>query len=47
MLQVLIWLGTITFAASGALTATQQRFDIIGVLCFGTCLSNSCGWWGC
>jgi uncharacterized membrane protein YeiH len=32
MLQVLIWLGTITFAASGALTAIGQRFDFIGVL---------------
>jgi uncharacterized membrane protein YeiH len=32
MLQTLIWLGTITFAASGALTAVSQRFDLIGVL---------------
>jgi uncharacterized membrane protein YeiH len=32
MLQILIWLGTITFAASGALTAVTQRFDLIGVL---------------
>lgn len=32
MLQVLIWIGTITFAASGALTAITQRFDLIGVL---------------
>jgi uncharacterized membrane protein YeiH len=32
MLQVLVWLGTITFAASGALTAIGQRFDLIGVL---------------
>jgi uncharacterized membrane protein YeiH len=32
MLQTLVWLGTITFAASGALTAVSQRFDLIGVL---------------
>jgi uncharacterized membrane protein YeiH len=32
MLQTLIWIGTITFAASGALTAVNQRFDLIGVL---------------
>jgi uncharacterized membrane protein YeiH len=32
MLQTLIWIGTITFAASGALTAVSQRFDLIGVL---------------
>ncbi len=32
MLQTLVWLGTITFAASGALTAIGQRFDLIGVL---------------
>jgi uncharacterized membrane protein YeiH len=32
MLETLIWIGTITFAASGALTAVTQRFDLIGVL---------------
>ncbi len=32
MLEVSIWLGTITFAASGALQAVQKRFDLLGAL---------------
>jgi uncharacterized membrane protein YeiH len=32
VLEVFIWLGTITFAASGTLVAVQKRFDIIGAL---------------
>lgn len=32
MLELFIWLGTITFAASGTLVAVQKRFDIIGAL---------------
>lgn len=32
MLDVLIWVGTITFAASGALVAVQRRFDVVGTL---------------
>lgn len=32
MLEVFVWLGTITFAASGTLVAVQKRFDIIGSL---------------
>ena len=32
MLEVFIWLGTITFAVSGTLVAVQKRFDIIGAL---------------
>ncbi|MEM6431548.1 MAG: trimeric intracellular cation channel family protein [Deinococcota bacterium] len=32
MLELLNWLGTLTFAATGALVGIQQRFDIVGVL---------------
>jgi uncharacterized membrane protein YeiH len=32
MLELFIWLGTITFAASGTLVAVQKRFDIVGAL---------------
>ena len=32
MLEFLIWIGTITFAATGALVAVGKRFDIIGTL---------------
>ena len=32
MLAFLIWIGTITFAATGALVGVQKRFDLIGVL---------------
>jgi uncharacterized membrane protein YeiH len=30
--EVLVLIGTITFAVSGALTAVKQRFDVVGVL---------------
>lgn len=30
--QVLVYVGTVTFAVAGALTAVQKRFDLIGVL---------------
>lgn len=32
MLELLIWIGTITFAATGALVAVGKRFDIIGTI---------------
>lgn len=32
LLDVLVWLGTLTFAVSGALVAVRRRFDLIGVL---------------
>ena len=32
MLTTLVWLGTITFAAAGALVAVRKDFDIIGTL---------------
>lgn len=32
VLAALVWLGTLTFAASGALTAVRKRFDLIGAL---------------
>lgn len=32
MLEFLVWLGTVTFAATGALVAIQKRFDLIGTL---------------
>lgn len=31
----MVWVGTITFAASGALVAVEKRFDLIGVLVLG------------
>ncbi|MEX0834604.1 MAG: TRIC cation channel family protein [Nitriliruptor sp.] len=30
--QVLVYVGTVTFAVAGALTAVQKRFDVVGVL---------------
>lgn len=30
--DLLVWVGTLTFAASGALVAARRRFDLIGVL---------------
>lgn len=32
LLDVLVWIGTITFAVSGGLAAVQKRFDLVGVL---------------
>ena len=32
MLEALVWLGTLTFAASGALVAVERRFDLVGAL---------------
>lgn len=32
LLNLLIWLGTLTFAATGALVAVRKRFDLIGAL---------------
>lgn len=32
MLEVFVWLGTLTFAATGALVAVQKRFDPVGAL---------------
>ena len=31
-LDVLVWAGTIAFAAAGALVAVEKRFDVVGVL---------------
>lgn len=31
-LGALVWIGTVTFAASGALQAVRKRFDLVGVL---------------
>ncbi|HLR46756.1 MAG TPA: TRIC cation channel family protein, partial [Deinococcales bacterium] len=30
--DLLVWIGTLTFAATGALVALRKRFDLIGVL---------------
>ena len=35
VIAVMVWVGTVTFAASGALTAVAKRFDLIGVLVLG------------
>lgn len=32
LLDALVWLGTLTFAATGALVAVRLRFDLLGVL---------------
>lgn len=32
LLDVLVWVGVLTFAVSGALVAVRQRFDLIGAL---------------
>jgi len=32
LLEVLVWLGTITFAVAGGLQAVERRFDLVGVL---------------
>lgn len=32
LLDALVWLGTLTFAASGAVVGVQRRFDLIGVV---------------
>lgn len=34
-IEVLVWLGTVTFAATGALAALEKRFDLVGVLVLG------------
>lgn len=34
-IEVLVWLGTITFAATGALAALEKRFDLVGVVVLG------------
>ncbi len=31
-IEALAWAGTLTFAAAGALTAIENRFDLVGVL---------------
>lgn len=35
ILDLLVWLGTVTFAATGALTGVRKNFDLIGVLVLG------------
>lgn len=32
LLDLLVWIGTLTFAASGALQAVRKRFDLVGVV---------------
>ena len=32
LLEALVWLGILTFAAMGALTAVSKRFDLVGVV---------------
>lgn len=32
LLEALVWVGTLTFAVTGALTAVAKRFDLVGVL---------------
>ncbi|CAN5773874.1 trimeric intracellular cation channel family protein [soil metagenome] len=35
LIDVLVWLGTLTFAATGALVAVRKRFDLVGVVVLG------------
>jgi uncharacterized membrane protein YeiH len=32
VIELLVWIGTVTFAATGALVAVRKRFDLVGVL---------------
>jgi uncharacterized membrane protein YeiH len=32
VIELLVWVGTVTFAATGALVAVRKRFDLVGVL---------------
>ena len=34
-LTIMVWVGTVTFAASGALVAIRKQFDLIGVMVLG------------
>ncbi|HEU4319438.1 MAG TPA: TRIC cation channel family protein [Acidimicrobiia bacterium] len=34
--EVLVWLGTITFAVTGALVAVSKGFDVVGILILGS-----------
>lgn len=36
LLDVLVWVGTITFAVTGGLQAVEKRFDLVGVLVLST-----------
>jgi len=36
MVEVLVWLGTLVFAATGALKGVQKGFDLLGVLVLAT-----------
>ena len=36
IITVLVWLGTITFAVTGALVAVRKGFDLVGVLVLGS-----------
>ncbi len=35
LIDVLVWLGTLTFAITGALVAVRKRFDLVGVVVLG------------
>ncbi|MCL6568964.1 MAG: TRIC cation channel family protein, partial [Meiothermus silvanus] len=32
MVDILAWVGTLTFAVSGALIAVEKRFDLVGII---------------
>lgn len=36
LIEVLVWLGTLTFAVTGALVAVRKGFDLVGVLVLGS-----------
>ena len=35
LVDVLVWIGTLTFAATGAIVAVRKGFDLVGVLVLG------------
>ena len=35
LIDILVWLGTLTFAITGALVAVRKRFDLVGVVFLG------------
>jgi uncharacterized membrane protein YeiH len=42
LIDLLVWTGTLTGAASGALQAVRKRFDLVGALILALVMSR--GW---
>ena len=51
MVEALVWLGTLVFAATGALKGVEKGFDLLGVLVLATVTAvgaapSATRWWG-